>query len=485
MYSTRVIESAKPGWGRHLGDEIKTLEPLSHLVDLGLIAAALYVTLYVFTGQLLLPGVNWFGASRWSALTGRSSDFILLLLISFMVWLAVSRLGGIYESHRGERLNFTTGLYLKWDFLWVLSLSFLAFNLKIGASSAFEARFFLLSFGLLIGKQLSFLAILRYVRGRGFDLKRVLVCGEREASLRFVQLLQREQSRGYQVVRVITEDLDGEDSVRLCRLESDDVVEAFIVGATANAGTLASTLLKAGKTVHILPAVFDVPYFRRGFTDFAGIPAISLGGKSLNSVQSLSKRLLDVTVAGIALAISFPIFAVVALLIKMTSPGPIFFRQERLGAGGKRFYVRKFRTMRKDAEHILRSDKELYAKFVEHDFKLPEEADFRITPVGRFLRKTSLDELPQLLNVLMGNMSLVGPRPIEPPHIEKYGDYADLFLSVKPGLTGTWQINGRGSVSHSRRIVMELEYIRDQSFLSDVDILIKTIPAVLSRKGAF
>jgi lipopolysaccharide/colanic/teichoic acid biosynthesis glycosyltransferase len=141
--------------------------------------------------------------------------------------------------------------------------------------------------------------------------------------------------------------------------------------------------------------------------------------------------------------------------------------------------------MRSDAEQLLRSNPELYAKFVASDFKLPEEEDFRVTRLGRLLRQTSIDELPQLFNVLKGDMCLVGPRPIEPPHIEKYGDYAPVFLSVKPGLTGYWQINGRSTVPHSRRMVMELEYIRDQSINTDINILLKTVPAVLKRKGAY
>jgi exopolysaccharide biosynthesis polyprenyl glycosylphosphotransferase len=259
----------------------------------------------------------------------------------------------------------------------------------------------------------------------------------------------------------------------------------FIVGALAQCDRIALALLKAGKPVHILPSVFDIPYFRAGFTDFAGIPAISLGGRGLNGIQAAGKRFLDLSISLIVLVVALPLFALIAAAIKLTSPGPVFFFQERLGKGGKRFRICKFRTMRTDAEQIIRNDRDLYAKFVANEYKLPEEDDFRITPVGRLLRKTSLDELPQFFNVLMGHMSLVGPRPIVPPEIEKYGDYSELFLSVRPGLTGSWQVNGRSSVSRSRRMMMELEYIRDQSLRKDVDILLRTIPAVLSRKGAF
>src|SRR5258708_7549790 len=173
------------------------------------------------------------------------------------------------------------------------------------------------------------------------------------------------------------------------------------------------------------------------------------------------------------LIVSAPLLALVAIAIKLTSRGPVFFSQERLGRGGRRFRILKFRTMQTDAEQVLRSDDHLYRKFVANDFKLPENEDFRITWVGRLLRKTSLDEFPQLVNVLKGDMSLVGPRPIESPHIAKYGDFGDLLLTVKPGLTGYWQINGRSEVSHPSRMVMELEYIRNQSLSRDIDILIR------------
>jgi exopolysaccharide production protein ExoY len=127
----------------------------------------------------------------------------------------------------------------------------------------------------------------------------------------------------------------------------------------------------------------------------------------------------------------------------------------------------------------------LHKRYVQNNYKLPKNDDFRITPIGGLLRTTSLDELPQLFNVLRGDMSLVGPRPIVPSELEKYGDCRGLFMSVKPGLTGNWQINGRSSIEdYSHRAALDLEYIRDQSLRNDVDILLKTIPAVVLRRGA-
>ena len=141
--------------------------------------------------------------------------------------------------------------------------------------------------------------------------------------------------------------------------------------------------------------------------------------------------------------------------------------------------------MRADAEQILRDTPSLHEKYVKNNFKLPGGEDPRFPPLGRFLRATSLDELPQLFNVLIGEMSLVGPRPIVPNEEVEYGDSAMLFMSAKPGMTGHWQVSGRSEiVEYRKRVELDLEYIRDQSLSKDFEILIRTVPAVLRRKGA-
>jgi exopolysaccharide production protein ExoY len=141
--------------------------------------------------------------------------------------------------------------------------------------------------------------------------------------------------------------------------------------------------------------------------------------------------------------------------------------------------------MRADAEQVLKSSPALYAKYVQNNFKLPKGEDPRLTLVGSFLRAASLDELPQLFNVLIGEMSLVGPRPIVPNEAVQYGDSGALFMSAKPGMTGHWQVSGRSEVAeYHKRVELDLEYIRDQSLGKDIEILLRTVPAVLRRKGA-
>jgi lipopolysaccharide/colanic/teichoic acid biosynthesis glycosyltransferase len=174
----------------------------------------------------------------------------------------------------------------------------------------------------------------------------------------------------------------------------------------------------------------------------------------------------------------------VALAVRITSPGPILFRQQRLGRSGRKIPVLKFRTMVVDAEERLRSQG-LWDHYVECGYKLPADEDCRITPVGRFLRKTSLDELPQLFNVLRGDMSLVGPRPIVPDELRCYGALAHCYLSVRPGITGLWQITGRSTIGFPERAQIDDEYYRRRSLAADLRILARTPAVVLRCTGAY
>jgi lipopolysaccharide/colanic/teichoic acid biosynthesis glycosyltransferase len=193
------------------------------------------------------------------------------------------------------------------------------------------------------------------------------------------------------------------------------------------------------------------------------------------------KRLLDVAVALALLVLLLPAMVVVAVLVRASGTGPLFFKQRRLGLGGREFWCVKFRTMVVDAEARLQSDPELQRQFQEH-YKL--DVDPRVTPVGDFLRRTSLDELPQLVQVLAGDMTLIGPRPIVPPEMEKYGDKAMKLLTVKPGLSGLWQACGRSDTTYEERVLMDMLYIDHRSFALDLQLLFLTGVAVIKRQGA-
>lgn len=215
-----------------------------------------------------------------------------------------------------------------------------------------------------------------------------------------------------------------------------------------------------------------------------GHPLLELTTPGLRASHLVLKRALDLVAASITLVLLSPLMAAIAVWIKLDSPGPVLFRQSRPGIEGRSFRMLKFRSMRTDAEEHLERDPELYEQFIGNGCKLPPEQDPRITRVGRFLRKTSLDELPQLFNVIRGEMSLVGPRPLVGPELENYGGLVPTLLSVKPGMTGLWQVSGRSSIPFPERAEVDLEYVRTWSFLGDLWILTLTPAAVLLRKGA-
>ena len=195
------------------------------------------------------------------------------------------------------------------------------------------------------------------------------------------------------------------------------------------------------------------------------------------------KRAIDVLGTLLLLLIALPLMGAIALVIRLRSPGPAVFRQERVGRDGRSIRVLKFRTMYVDAAEQLRNDPVLRASYVRNDYKVPAGEDPGIAPCGRFLRRSSLDELPQLFNVLGGSMSLVGPRPIVAGELGCYGELAWAYVGVKPGVTGRWQTHGRNRVRYPERARLDAEYLADWSLHGDFAILVKTIPQVLRRYG--
>lgn len=217
-----------------------------------------------------------------------------------------------------------------------------------------------------------------------------------------------------------------------------------------------------------------------------GLVSPAGGGRPVAlSLGLTGKAAMDVLLAMIGLILAMPIMVVVAIGVRLDG-GPIFYAHPRIGRNGKPFNCYKFRTMVVNAEQILdevlKSDPTAAADWAERR-KLKQ--DIRITPIGRFLRASSLDELPQLFNVIRQEMSLVGPRPIVAQEIERYGDHIDCYYASKPGLTGMWQISGRSDTTYGERVALDTWYVNNWSFRLDIEILAKTIPAVIKRSGAF
>lgn len=199
-----------------------------------------------------------------------------------------------------------------------------------------------------------------------------------------------------------------------------------------------------------------------------------------------TKRIFDLLIAATTLFVLFPLFVFVALLVKLTDHGPVIFRHARVGQGGRKFACLKFRSMVPDSDKVLKAllDSNPAAR-LEWECTQKLVDDPRITAVGKFLRKSSLDELPQLINVIRGDMSLVGPRPIVPSEVTRYGDKLGLYLQARPGITGIWQVSGRNDCGYDKRIEMDANYVRNWRFSGDFVILLRTLGAVLARKGSY
>ncbi len=223
-----------------------------------------------------------------------------------------------------------------------------------------------------------------------------------------------------------------------------------------------------------------------GFLSEAAPAAGQLGDGLRDPVALFIKRILDLTVAVLLLLPAIPFAAAIALAIVLDSRGPVFFAHTRIGKGNRQFRLWKFRTMVRDADTVLeqhlKAHPDLRAEWLEtHKLK----NDPRVTRVGRLLRRSSLDELPQLISVLRGEMSMVGPRPIVADEVPKYGPMFDLYLQVRPGLTGLWQSSGRADTSYRSRIALDLRYLQERTLWLDLWVLLKTIRVVMLGHGAY
>ncbi|MEU7586280.1 sugar transferase [Micromonospora sp. NPDC049230] len=335
--------------------------------------------------------------------------------------------------------------------------------------------------------------------GAGWS-RRVLVVGDTAHVLELVHTLRREPYAGYQVVGACIPDaLLAPVAQRLGDVpvvgsfrgipEAATAIGADTVAVTAS-GELTATRLRrlgwqlegTGVDLVVAPALTDVAGPRIHTRPVAGLPLIHVEAPEFRGARKLVKGLVDRSASSLALALLLPLIAFIALAIKLDSRGPVLFRQVRVGRGGQEFGVFKFRTMVVNADAMLA---ELTARNETDGLMFKMRHDPRVTRVGRLLRKWSLDELPQLVNVLLGQMSMVGPRPPLPSEVARYdGDVARRLL-VKPGMTGLWQVSGRSDLSWEDGIRLDLYYVENWSLAADLTILWKTFGAVLNGRGAY
>jgi exopolysaccharide biosynthesis polyprenyl glycosylphosphotransferase len=339
---------------------------------------------------------------------------------------------------------------------------------------------------------------MREARLHGRNLRHLLVVGTNDRIVNLVQTIEARPDLGYCIVGFVdTKPQSHQFDVRHYSLVSnftqfpdfirENVVDEVVIGLPIKSfyqqiGNIIAVCGEQGVTVRLLSDLFDLKLgrSRAGYLGDQVVVTISSGG--VRGLPGAAKRLFDIYLSLFLLVLFLPVFALVALLIKAISPGPVLFVQKRVGLNKRRFSLYKFRTMVADAEEKL-TDLQDLNEVTGPVFKM--KSDPRVTPIGRFLRRTSLDELPQIVNVLKGDMSLVGPRPLPLRDYKGFDeDWHRRRFSVRPGITCLWQVNGRSNVSFDKWMELDMKYIDNWSFWLDLKILARTIPAVLRGSGA-
>ena len=348
----------------------------------------------------------------------------------------------------------------------------------------------LLLAGRALGRQ-----ILVAARSRGLSVHRVVVVGDRRAVVTLAAELRRERAAGFEVVGACLAEPGGRfrETDELPVLGTLDdipaVVRAYDADTVAVASAVPAELVRrlswalegSGVDLVVAPSVVDVAGPRISVRPVAGLPLLHVDEPEFTGGKRLAKAVLDRVLAALLLALLSPVLLGVALAIRLDSPGAALFRQTRIGREGRGFRVVKFRTMYVDAEARLA---ELAARNETDGLLFKMTEDPRVTRLGRVLRRTSIDELPQLLNVLAGDMSLVGPRPLPVKDSDFIGDVRRRLL-VRPGITGLWQVNGRSGLSWDDAVRLDLYYVENWSIALDLMILLRTVGAVLRGTGAY
>ena len=425
------------------------------------------------------------------------SHVLILPLIIFFIVCSLKYFGG-YENVGQTKLVGYFWSVLKATAVTISVLLVLLFFLKVEYVSRLVILLFaVLEFAVLLIIRLAAVLYFREQVKSGKNTLRVLIVGSRSRAQDLYKALQEQMVLGVKVVGFIDPDpwrvgidvfgipvIGTVDNIHECLKNNvvDEVIIAISRSLLQDAEPIVMACEEEGIRVRFMADVFNVKVARVSFTNVNGIPLLNMEPVAQDSQQLLAKRIFDVACTLFVLPFLIPVFCIVALAIKLDSPGPVFFIQQRVGLRKYVFPMFKFRSMYVDAEERFEEVEHLN-EATGPIFKIKD--DPRITRVGYFLRKTSIDEIPQLLNVLRGEMSLVGPRPMSLRDVDLFdrGIQRKRF-SVKPGLTCIWQISGRSELSFEKWLELDLEYIDRWSFWLDIGILFRTIPAVLKARGA-
>jgi len=458
------------------------------VVDLGLTALALHVAKLL---RLTLP----FGVYLTDSLAFGPWFYLLVPAIWALTFLALR----VYDPARA--LRYPDDVQAVWSAVTWAALVFagVAYLFFREFSRLLFFYFYLLDLVFLLGWRAILRQLLKLGLGHGLvEPRRVLIVGAGAVGEEVGKVLNSYRWTGLELVGYVDDDetkqgticanrpvlgfLEDVDAV-VSQHTVDEVILALPSRAQERVRQVILALQELAINVRIVPDVFDLVFIRASVEEFAGIPLIGLREPAIEGPDRAVKRLFDLVVGGLALTLLSPLMLVAALAVWIDSHGPILFRQRRIGEGGQPFQMLKFRTMRTGAE----ADERRLARETGHGPPtfVKRRDDPRITRVGRLLRRLSIDELPQLFNVLKGDMSLVGPRPELPWLVERYNSWHRKRFAVPQGMTGWWQVNGRSDhADYTLRVEDDLYYIRNWSVWLDIKILLMTFFAVIQGRGA-
>jgi len=456
---------------------------LKLVLDLVLVTCGFFVGLLVYT---------WMFDGHYQ------DNYIGLLVMLMLIWVGLMHYFGIYDSMRVKKIPEILFIIFKTTIIGFIIYGSAIYLFKITGISRFLICSTFIFTSIFIGLEKILLVLFtRNVRLKGLNFRRVLIVGTGKRALRFIDVITDHPEWGLKVLGIVDKDpkkvgekINGSSVIGsfddIPDIVHNNVVDEvlFVVPRSwlSQIEKIMHFLELEGIRVNVAVDYFELKLSRAEQTHLNGFPMITFKTTPDKLWHLLSKRLFDITVSLLGIIFLWPIFVIVAIMTKVTSKGPIFFRQKRCGLNGRRFNLYKFRTMVVDAEERLR-DLLHNNEVAGPAFKMKD--DPRLTKTGKFLRKFSIDEFPQLWNVLKGDMSLVGPRPPIPKEVENYDNWQRRRLSMRPGITCLWQVNGRSEISDfDEWVKLDLEYIDKWSIWLDFKILFKTIPVVLFGIGA-
>lgn len=472
-----------------LREQRRFLKTILVVTDLLLVTGALFVAL---EARGLFRGIYRWGSLPDLLFLVKSNFLLLPFLLSIFGF--VFSFSGLYESFRRQTYFEVAWLVVSSVMVATGIFGVLGFLLGFDAVTANVILLFAaLCVVLLCLSRFIVLMLLHRARKKGYNYRNVLVVGTNPRAVEFAKRLEHREEWGYRILGFVdNKPFNGEplphqilgrleDIPRLIREQIVDLV-AFVVPRSwlPEMGQYIRECETQGKEITVAIDLYSHQVGRVKIADLAGSPVLQFETTFLNRWQVFIKRMVDVIISSAMIIVLSPVMLAIAVLIKRVSPGPVFFRQERCGLNGRRFNLLKFRTMVVGAEAMLDELRERNESSGP-TFKLKE--DPRIIRYGRFLRRFSLDELPQLFNVLLGHMSLVGPRPPIPYEVQEYKDWQRRRLSVRPGITCLWQVGGRNEIGFEEWMNLDLQYIDKWSLWMDLKILLRTIPAVLLGTG--